>query len=341
MVSLLRLDRGTTFRSCGQGQKWYNINMKILFITLTNIGDAILTTPIIDILHTRFPSAKIFVLCGERAGEIFENDPYVYKIIPYNKKIGLKRKACLVFNLFKQRFDLVVDLRNSLIPYLVFPKRFAVNYGGGKKNIHSVDRSLEVLKKLKLDTKNASLRVVISKQNEKRALEILNEYSLFSKRFICICPGAKSSLKRYPEDSFSSVADNLTQMGFDIVLLGEKSEKHICENILSKMKNKAFDLSGQADLKTSGAVLKKSRLVISNDTALMHLANALNVPVLGIFGPTDAAKYGPRGGKAVVVRSMLNCSPCEKAQCPLGKRQCMESISPEDIINACIFLLNS
>jgi ADP-heptose:LPS heptosyltransferase len=99
------------------------------------------------------------------------------------------------------------------------------------------------------------------------------------------------------------------------------------------MRNKAHTLVGRTNIRQLAAVLKRSRLLITNDSAPLHLACAVGTRVLAIFGPTDPRKYGPTGEFDIVVSKKLSCSPCEKAECAQNY-ECMKLITPDDVFEA-------
>jgi len=316
---------------------------KILFITLSNIGDAILTLPALDYLRQRFPEAKITVMVSARPKEIFEHNPNIDRIIVYDKKASLVEQVRLFFALQKEKFDLIVDLRNTFLgavlsapsktnPFLSFPS--------GLK--HMKDRHLYKIKNSKFKIQNFSDAPVqksslpIKPEDEEYIRKILKDNGITEQdKIIAVAAGARSHIKRWPQERFPELVRRITgQLGAKVILVGDKDDAAIVKQLLGDIAQKALDLSGKTDLMELACLLKFSSCVVTNDSAVLHLASYLNRPVVAIFGPTDAEKYGPWSDNFVVVKKDIFCRPCEKAQCRFGTVKCMEIIQVEDVMRA-------
>ncbi len=275
---------------------------KILFITLSNIGDVILTLPVLDSLRNSFPQAKITVMVGPRPKEIFENNPNIERLIIYDKHSKLKEKIRLLNELKRENFDIVVDLRNSFLGVFLCAKYKTSPFHLIPKNIrHMKDRHLcraqgSRLKdqgETRLITKNVSL--YIESEDEEYIDNILKESNIKeSDNVVVIAAGARSHIKRWAKEKFAELISSLIkEFGVKIVLAGDKDDISINKYIAEYLRYPAIDLTAKTTITQLAYLLKKARLLVTNDSAVLHLGSYLNIPTVAIFGPTNEVKYGP------------------------------------------------
>jgi len=309
---------------------------KILFVTLSNIGDCILTLPVLDCLRKDFPEAEITVIVGPRPAQIFQENRNVNKVFIYDKRAGLGARINLLKTLRKNEFDLIVDLRNSIFSWLVSARRKNLKLLRFPSNIkHMRQRHLFKLSNLGLRSgglevpaKSLSLRL----QDEEYISRLLKKAGIIDKdRIIVISPGARSLIKRWPKEKFTDLINSLPA-GFKIILIGDQDDASINQYISRNAKVAALDLTGETSLLQAAALLKKATLLITNDSANLHLASYLNVPTIAIFGPTDDSKYGPWSENWRVVKKEIFCRPCMKAQCRFKTMECLHRVSVEDVL---------
>jgi heptosyltransferase-2 len=328
--------------------------MKILFITLSNIGDVILTLPVLDYLKGKFSDAAITVMSGPRAREIFEIDPRIASFIAYDKHAPLKEKIRLFNKLKKEYFDMVVDLRNTFFgvflpassrtPFLrIIPKNIKHMK---EKHLYQIPdaRAQSPFKMeptpqptagwlpLGRSIKNDSL--CVRPQDEEYVKRLLRENNIKEgDGIIVVSAGARSHIKRWAKEKFSDLIPLLIkEFAAKIILVGDKEDMPINKYIAGRLSYSLLDSSGRTTLLQLACLLKKARLVITNDSAVLHTASYLNIPVVAIFGPTDDLKYGPWSADCAVVRRSIFCSPCQKAQCRFGTLECMSLIKVEDVL---------
>lgn len=328
----------------------FKIN-KILFITLSNIGDVILTLPVLDSLKQKFPDAKITVMSGPRSSQIFQDNPGINRLIVYDKHVKLGEKIKL-FNLLKKDcFDLVVDLRNSLFGALLPAKYKTSPFTRIPKSIkHAKDRHLYKLDRLlnpdsKLPTKSSFFYADSGEKGYTNGILRKNNISENDRIAVISC-GARSHTKRWPKEKFAELIPVLSkEFGFKVILAGDKDDVSINKYITDNLKIAVLDSTGKTTLAQLSFLLKKAVLVVTNDSAVLHLASYLNRPVVAIFGPTDEKKYGPWSGNSAVVKKEIFCRPCQKAQCRwpysprlsrcgfgYGKLECLHLVGVEDVL---------
>lgn len=315
---------------------------KILFITLSNIGDVVLTLPALDFLRQNFPQASFTVMAGERPREIFENNPGINRLIVYNKHAGLKEKINLFQNLRKEKFDIVVDLRNSFFGVFL-PAKYKTSFFVSipKEIKHMKERHLYKIRNLGISgasineaPKKTSL--YISPADEEYINRMLKDNGVTERdKIAVISPGARSHIKRWSGDKFPELIQSLSgDFRLKIILAGDKEDRAITKYIAENSTRPVVDLAGKTDIVQLAALIKKSACVITNDSAVLHLTSYLNVPLIAIFGPTNEAKYGPWSDTSVIVKKDIFCRPCEKAQCKYLNLKCMQLINEKDVLRA-------
>lgn len=308
---------------------------KILFITLSNLGDVILTLPVLDILKFNFPQSKITVMTDIRSEDVFKFDPQIGRLIIYDKHSPLKEKIRLAISLRKERYDLVVDLRNTAFGLFLSPKYRTPIRDPFSKNIHVREKHLQKLKKIPLKIYSAPRASLNLRWEDKMyingllSLEGVNP----QEKILVVSPGARSHIKRWKESGFSQVCDRLIEeLKLKVIIVGDEKDSEVIEEIIGRMRNRPINLCGKTSIGQLCALLKRANLLISNDSAVMHIASYLNIPILAIFGPTDKNRYGPWSDKNIVIQKDLACCPCSKAECKFSL-ECMRLIEPEEVFD--------
>ncbi len=325
---------------------------KILFVTLSNIGDVILTLPALDYLRKEFPQAKITVVSGPRPKGIFEANPAVDNLIIYDKHARLKEKIKLFGRLQKEHFDLVVDLRNSFFG-LLLPARYKAPIflrGSG----HMKDRHLSRVQGSEFlpvrqagrvqgseAKKTIESSLCIGPQDREYVENIFKENSIAQHdKIVIIAPGARSSTKRWPKEKFAQLAERIIgELAAKVILVGDRADAFITKYIGEQSSHSLLDLAGKTTISQLGALLRKASLLITNDSAVLHLASYLDLPIVAIFGPTSDKKYGPWSGVWATVKKEIFCRPCEKAECRFRTLDCMHLVKVEDVLRQVINIL--
>ncbi|MGA2774507.1 MAG: lipopolysaccharide heptosyltransferase II [Candidatus Omnitrophota bacterium] len=318
---------------------------RILFITLSNIGDCIMTLPTLDMLISRYPQAQITVMSGPRTKEIFENNPNIHKFILYDKHSTLKENIKQLNELKKENFDLVVDLRNTFFgvflpthiktsPFLFIPKEIR----------HMRDRHLYQLgaRAAELKAKTEAKSLYISRKDQEYVENLFKENGILPEsRIAAVAPGTRSHIKRWQKEKFAELISSLgKEFGLKIILIGDKEDSEVARFIKDNTGAGIIDFTSRTTITQLACLLKKAELLITGDSGVMHLASYLNVPVAAVFGPTDEEKYGPWSKVASVIKKDIFCRPCSKAQCKFGTLDCMRVIKTTDVFLAVKDILN-
>lgn len=305
---------------------------KILVISLSNIGDIVLTFPVLDILKRDFPRAQLDVIVGPKGQSLVEGNPNFGRVFIYHKNQSPWDIWGWLGQLMCQRYDLVIDLRNTIIPFLIFAKHKTPLMFKRSQGLHVRQQHLQRLAAVwnfSAESQKKSM-LYISHADQKKAIELLN-FGDGDEGYVVFAPGSRAENKRWTEHGFAKLADYLIeQYHLKVVLVGDKNETVISGRVKGLMKHQPCDLTGQLTLKELGAVLAAARLAVVNDSAPLHMASYLNVPVVAFFGPTNPDRYGPWSLCHCVIRNNANCLACRKDKKEM--HYCMQAISFEDIV---------
>ncbi len=307
---------------------------RILVVSQTNIGDVVLTCPVIDILHRDFPQARIDVVTGPKAVSLFADNPD-FGIKVFDKQAPLRQKFAWFKDLYQAHYDCVVDLRRTALAFFLAPRYSTPVISFDTRGVHKKDMHLNRLRQVyDFDTPSQKQYTILTTKEDEQFFEGTIAPALQGQRFIVIAPGAADSAKRWLPQGFAAVADHLSGAN-KIVFVGDAKDAGIIDDIQGRMKSSSVSLAGKINLRQLALVLKKCSWVMTHDSGVMHLACYFNVPVVALWGPTDINKYAPWGSKSVIVRRNEKCLRCQD---PKSKalHNCMSFIEVEDVINAAV-----
>ncbi|MDD4012615.1 MAG: glycosyltransferase family 9 protein [Candidatus Omnitrophica bacterium] len=315
---------------------------KILLITLSNLGDIILTTPVLEKLYDEFPGAEITVITGPAGMDIFTQHPAVKDVRTHIKKASITARVRQAMEIRREKFDIVVDLKNSLIPYFSGAKissRMSFGHWGAVR--HKRDEHLEKLSTLmERPFRNSRFFMPSGAEDRKFVSAVLGEEWV---RCVLLNPGAKSHLKRWDAKKFARLADMIVgELACRVLIVGTDSDRSVVDEVKGQMTTSFIDLCGRTTIGALAELMRRSDLVVTNDSAPLHVASAVNTPTVAIFGPTDERRYGPLSVKSRVVKPSVPCRPCGRALCSTGPDEgCISQISVNEVFRAAKELLGS
>ncbi len=297
----------------------------ILVITLSNIGDVVLTTPVIGTLRSAFPQGHFTVVVGPKAADLLRGSRMIDRLLIYDKHWRLGEKLKLVRTLREEFYDCVVDLRNSALPFLVRANRRSPIFRKPRAILARAVH-LEVLQRMRFKNQPPAPFDFFSAENEKALLgKIGQENSPVVT--VVVAPGAGSEAKRWPVERFRKVMTNLLmKIPAKIFVVGDSQEASLGEALSSVDPKHVINLCGKISLREFAALVSRAELVLANDSACMHLAYELDRPVVALFGPSDSERYGREGKKWRIV----------KASPP----RTLQELPAEKVFEACESLLN-
>lgn len=321
-----------------------------LLIRPGGIGDAVYLLPTISLLKQQYPDVIIDVLAEQRNAAIFSMSPHVRTIFHYDKPRELL--ACL-----KMRYDMVIDSeqwhRLSAVVAAFIKSDLRIGFGTNERAQvfdHSVSYSQDDHESLSF---RRLLEPLIGAETQllfdrpflhippNLLTNIRKKHEIREQPFIAIAPGASISERRWGGERYAEVARELSSKGYLIVVIGMASDTDDAARIVQCVPN-TIDLTGKSSLKEAAALLSAAKLFIGADSGLLHIAVALGVPTVSLFGSGRARKWAPQGKQHRVINKQLPCSPCTTfGNTPPCRHNvaCMKQISPDEVVAAAIELL--
>ena len=308
----------------------------ILIISLSNIGDVILTLPVMDILIRDFPRARFSVVVGPKAQTLFKGNASLRKVHVFDKKQSFWKTILWVVSLCGERFDLVVDLRNTAIPFLIFPRyrtSATVNKNAG---VHMKYKHLQRLRAVYPYESESQKHYLLSvpQADEAHIRDLLRAAWGDGQPYVVVAPGAANEAKRWTAQGFVEVCYQLMKRyQFKIVFVGDENDRSGAQRMVEVLGPNTLNLCGRTTLVQLAAVVQNAVLALVNDSAPMHLASYLDVPVLALFGPSDARKYGPWGLHSHYLQKNQSCPGCQNLKAS-ARHTCMAAITSQDVLSA-------
>ncbi len=333
---------------------------KILIIRLSSMGDIILASPLIRLTKKRFPQAKIDIVISTEFEELVSANPNINEVILFERRTGLKGLLRLCKKIREERYDLIIDIHKKLRSFLI-----CLTSGAKQKvsyNKHSFLRFLLVkfkinrysntpfianlylkpLEKFGIGDDGEGLEFYITPSKEAVILELLRIEGITKQDILMgIAPGAHWNTKRWHKERFIELANLLIQKkNAKIIIFGSKDEVELSNEIKTALLNKPIIAAGQLSLMETAALLKRCKVLITNDTGVMHISAAVKTPVVAIFGPTvgEFGYYPYRVVNRVISKSLL-CKPCTtkgSSKCPINTFDCMKFISTNEVLEAVV-----
>jgi heptosyltransferase-2 len=337
--------------------------VKNILIRGTNwIGDVVMTLPAFAAVRRTFPKAKITVLVKPWVAALFDLCPDVDEVMTFQSPgahEGFMGKMKLAQELRGRQFDMVVLLQNAIEAAIIarwahIPIRIGYNSDvrgwllthsvqrtKAIRQVHQIDYYIEMLKAAGFQS--AGRTVYLPLNDEYRALgdTLLSNFGLTNNKLLCgLAPGAAyGPAKKWFPERYAAVADRL-MMSHDaqVLMMGSESDRDSLNAVQGFTKNRLVNLAGKTNLKEAIALIAKCHLFISNDSGLMHVAGALGIPTVAVFGSTNPTTTSPVGEKSIVIYKGVPCSPCLKKVCPTDFT-CMERIGADEVYDTARKLL--
>ena len=333
------------------GTEWRDLK-KIMVRTTNWIGDAVISLPAIEALHARFPNSEIVLVSKPWVSDLYLNHPAVSRQIVYDAEgehQGLRGLWKLVQTLRAERFDAAILLQNAFqAAWMAWCARIPLRIGyarDGRSLLlsdaveppppaaygHQVYYYLQLLFRCGLIENAATfpeIRLPLAESEQRWAAKQLQEVGLGGRRFLVgISPGAAfGGAKRWITNRYAELADRLIEaVGANVLIFGSRADRPVAEAMAQAMEHTSVMVAGKTSLREFLALMSKCHLVITNDSGSMHLAAALGLPLLAIFGSTNERATGPLGRSARIAKNPVECSPCGLRECPIDFR-CMNGL---------------
>ncbi len=289
-----------------------------------------------------------------------QTHPDLHSLVVYDKRgadRGISGLFRLIRKLRERRYDLaLLPHRSFRSAFLAFaaavPVRVGFSASAGrrllthtlpyrrKKALHEAERNLGLLAVFERKTPSTPPHIFID-ENDRDAVDDLLKRRNFrgADSLVALAPGSVWATKRWLPERFAEIASRLSQEGKSVVLIGGKSDRELCERIREMSGGRGLNAAGKLTPRQSAELIRRCQLLVTNDSAPLHLANAVKTPVVAIFGPT-VSDFGffPRGSRDRLVETNgLNCRPCAihgGTKCPIGTFECMKNISVQQVMKA-------
>ncbi len=319
------------------------------------IGDSILALPALANLKRNFPGSELWIAANDWVRDLFQMETRFEGVIPLLEQNSLKNLFSSARKLGGVGFDLGILLPNSFGSALLFylagiPQRWGYKSDGrgilltkgvsiqnqGNRR-HQAHYYLDLLSGLGLKKHSTEMNLTLDQGEPNHVKEWLESQGIeIEKPLVIINPGAfYGPAKRWPASRYSELASLLQkENSAQILIIGTEREIPLAERIAAGMPKRPFILAGQTSLSRLAAVISLGSLIISNDSGPMHLANALKVPVVALFGPTEPLRTGPYQKPYILLHKGAPCWPCSYRECPFDHR-CMMSIAVQEVFEAC------
>lgn len=350
--------------------------MNILIVKMSALGDVVHTMPALTALRRAYPSAYISWVVEPAAAPLILGHPALDRVLvwPRHDFAGALRSGRLiralgmVYRFIRElrsvRYNMVFDFQGLLksSAWVVAAKGDRkIGFGRGmhrsegsylflnervravSMEIHALDRGLMLLEAAGIPPASLVYDLPVTTEARRRARHILQEAGIHpGEPYVAIHPMPRWPTKQWFPDRFAAVADALLEQGFKVVFTGAWDDAHCLDEIFISLRREPVRLDGKLDLKSLSAVFEQARLLVSTDTGPMHIAAAMDTPVVAVFGPTAPNRTGPYGSRHRVVRSGIACSPCFSRSCMSSASEemaCMKGVEAGQVIRAVFELL--
>jgi lipopolysaccharide heptosyltransferase II len=334
-------------------------NFKFLILKFSSLGDIILSTAAIRAIREKFgDNHKITFLVGEESKDVLLRCPYIDELLVCDfksKDKGLGGLWKLGRVLRKEGFDAVIDLQNNRKSHILsFLSLSPHRYGYDKKlglflnhkikderpGLDPVTHQFRILKMLGIELKDKHLELWPSEEDRQYAEELLkSEWLSASQKLIGLNLSASSRwpTKHWPLSCVDKLCEELGRKDMRLVITGTQKDIEAANCLAAMVKFKPINTCGKTSINQLAGIIKKCAAYISPDSASLHIAAAMDVPFVALFGPTDPARHLQPADDYVLIRKSLPCSPCYKSKCKDVK--CMEMISAQEVLEAVIKLI--
>lgn len=332
--------------------------MKILIVQLRRVGDILLTTPVVNYLKTAIPDAQIDFLCEPMGRAVLETHPGLRRLLIYDKKRPLKE----ILQIRKQGYDVVLDfLNNPRTRLLTFLSgaQWRVGYENGLRSVfyNIRARGLPVpeyvpLRKIRMvrawltkaglaspEPRSFRPELNLSKEDETFAASWAAQQGVEKEPFFVAVPAHRHPVRAWRADGFREICERLCrERGWRGFVAWGPGEEKIAAQVRSGIEDKVA-LLPPTNLRQMAAILKRGRLVVTNDSGAMHLSVAVGTRTVTIYGPTRPVDWNPSlagdtGGDIAIAADGVDCLGCQLNECPVG-HLCMERLDSKRVYEAC------
>ncbi len=323
----------------------------ILVIKLRYLGDVLLATPVLQALRKAWPEARLTVAVNRGTEAILAHHPCADEVLAVDR-LGCRSQWAFLCSLHRRRFDCVLDLSDSdrsavLTMATGAPIRVGFNWEHRWRGlvythivdaaygaVHTVDYDLAALSPLGIVPVNGQPSLHTAPEDDAVAARLSAETELAGRLWVMIHPGARYWFKSWADERFAALIDQLALRGLPSALVGGAGEQDKAACISALCRQPPVNLVGRTSVLELASLMKQAALFVGNDAGPMHMAAALGVPVVGLFGPSDPRVWGPRGARVDVLYKGMDCRRCFHPACERGAESCMNQIEVDEVMQA-------
>lgn len=325
---------------------------RILIIKPSSFGDIVQSLPVLAALKRTWPDAGVDWAVKPEWAELIDGHPLLHRVILFPRNFSEALRCASRSR--RERYRLVIDLQGLLRSGLYAlmsgcPTR--AGFADGREGsswcytervkvsptvVHAVDRYLDLVRQLgAMPDKTVTFPLAESSKERDWAESLRQREGIGASERVCVIhPTARWETKRWPTERFARLADRLIiEQGLRVVLIGGPAQLRQVDDVERQMKERALNLGGSTTLLQLAALLRRTNLLITNDSGPMHLAAAVGTPVVAVFGPTDPSRVGPYGAGHIVLRKTVDCSRCSRRRC-VRDALCMKAIEVDEVLDA-------
>jgi len=340
------------------------IAKRFLLIRLSSIGDVLHCTPVARTLKQAFPAAHITWVVGQGPAGLLEANPFIDEIYVWPREKwedhmrhgrfteAWKLWQQLRFDLRARNFDVALDVHGLFLSGMVAVASGAKRRIGlantrelnslfmtetapaAEDETHIIQRYLSILQPFGIKPSTYNMTLEVTKRDEAFAAQFLAQSGVTPEHcLIALVPATTWEAKNWPPEYFAALANELGQHSV-VMLCGGPADRQLAQQVLKQTEVTVIDAVGRTSLSQLAALLAKATVVIAGDTGPLHMAVAMGIPTVSIFGPTNPERFGPLGGNHSILQADLSCRTCYKTKCRLKHQQCMKVILPKQVMQA-------
>ncbi|MFH1846961.1 MAG: glycosyltransferase family 9 protein [Candidatus Omnitrophota bacterium] len=338
---------------------------KIVIMRTDRIGEVLLATVAVDSIKKQYPGSEITFVTSDYSRDIIDGRENVRELITvdtFSKKGWLIKALRLACILRKKRFDIAIILNpHKILHFAAFLSGIPLRIGYKRKwgfllnktildtrssgEKHETEYTMELLKEIGVVPVFSEPRLPVFDSAERFIADIFLQNKINSKDLLVVVhPGSSNPIKMWGKDRYAELIKKIKlEINCTVVIIGSGKEFYLSEDIVKTAEVKAFNFSGMFDLKQLTAFLKNADVFIGNDTGSMHMAAALSVPVVAIFGRNipgaGPVRWRPYGDKHAVIHKKTGCRDCSDQKCDYDRR-CLRLVTVFDVYNAVKGIIN-
>lgn len=332
----------------------------ILLVRLSSLGDIVLTSPAIRAVRQHFPQARISMLVAKQSADLLTENPHLDEVIMFDRKAGNKNTGEMrrVIRLLRERhFDLAIDFqrkfRTSLISYLSGAK-CRVGYhqpngvlctvrvpdrnnkairAGRISSTHAIDRYFDLLDAIGVQATDRMLELFITEADRDFSHKLMATKGIEANRLkIGLFPGAGWKLREWMPNRFAAIGDRVAKhFDVQVLLFGGPHEQALVQQVRDLMTTEAISLAGNLRIRQLAALIEQCNLFVTNDTGPMHVAAAMHIPTVSLFGPGDHIRFQLLDPIHTTIRHHVPCNPCKQFTNKCKNNICMKLITVDEV----------